>query len=103
MVQGDKQRADLLVIQPLRDNNFDYTRLPGAPTPEKLLDQVVRADVHFPGVAWSIAAALGRVCHNDTPGGTPAHRQFLHARIFHFSGGVPAVIEKTEKPILIVV
>src|ERR1700745_2470704 len=99
MVQGNRKRTDLLVIQPLRDNNFNDTRLPGAPAPEKLLDQVVRADVHFPGVTWSIAAALGRVCHDDTPGGTPAHRQFVHARIFHFSSGVPAGMEWKEQTI----
>src|SRR3984893_5315655 len=60
MVQGEKQRADLLVIQPLRVNSVDDNRLSGAPAPEKLLDQVVRADVHLPAVAGSVPAALGR-------------------------------------------
>src|ERR1700751_519810 len=103
MGPGDKQRADLLVIQPFRVNHVDDNRLSGAPAPEKLLDHVVRSDVHLPSVAGTVTAALGRVCHENAPGGTPAHRQFVHARIFHFSGGVPTGMERKEQPILIVV
>src|SRR5260370_30566873 len=89
MVQRDKQRPDLLVIQPLRDNHVDDNRLSGAPAPEKLLDQVVRADVHFPSVAGSVTATFGRVCHYGAPGRTTAHRHFLHASIFALSASVP--------------
>src|SRR5216684_4480819 len=97
MMRNDAQSACQFfycaLIQALRDSSFYDTRLTGAPAPEKLLDPIVRANVHFPGVAWGIAAALGRVRYNDSPGGTSAHRQFVHASIFHFSGGVPAGME----------
>ena len=52
------QVEGLALCPALRDNNFDDYWLSGALAPEKLPDQVVRADVHFPGVAWTIAAAL---------------------------------------------